>query len=174
MKNKIIQSNPYGPINLKNLESFEKQLKIRLPQEYREFLVKHNGGKLEKNMLTINESEGGTSIHHIYALVDNPLYASMEEKYKIFNTNEFNFGNEYLAIMDDSFGNQILLKLQEPNLGAIYFWDHESNDNFIKISNNFYEFIDSLEEEKTLDEMLEKLKLEDPRTYEIVKKSLDE
>lgn len=174
MKNKIIKPNPYGSINLKKLEAFEKQLKIRLPEEYREFLVKYNGGKLEKNMLTINESEEDTIIHNVYALVDNPPYVSLEEKYKIFNTNEFKFSNEYLAIMNDSMGNQILLKLQEPNLGTIYFWDHESDDNFIKVSNNFYEFIDSLEEEKTLTEMLEKLKKEDPETYKIVKKSLDE
>src|SRR5690348_16435267 len=40
----ILHSNKYGPLSIGVLEDFERELKAPLPEEYRTFLLQHNGG----------------------------------------------------------------------------------------------------------------------------------
>lgn len=41
----ILRSKSYGPLAIESLEDFEREIKAQLPNQYRAFLLQHNGGK---------------------------------------------------------------------------------------------------------------------------------
>lgn len=170
MENKIIEPNPYGPLVIEELLAFESKLGVSLPEDYRNYLIKYNGAKFENDVFLINEVEGESRIHHIGGVIQEPSYASLLVNYDVFN---IDLKNKYLAIADDAFGNQIVLKLVEPNMGGIYFWDHEVPFNkvekiLIKVGNSFTEYINSLKRSETQEEFLKMIKKESPEHYEML------
>ncbi|GIT97923.1 SMI1/KNR4 family protein [Sulfurovum sp. TSL1] len=168
MKNKIIKPNPHGEIDMDKLERFERKIGTKLPKDYREYLIKYNGCEFEnKNFYSTLHEIDYIHIHEINGLIDEPKWASLENSYEIYNEdayeNGFNFKKDYLAIMSDDGGNQVVIKLSEPFRGSIYFWNHDDiDDTFIKISDSYTKFIDSLINDE---EYMEILKVSDPETY---------
>jgi hypothetical protein len=146
---KILDPNPYGPLSLERLESFEKFIQIKLPVDYREFLLQYNGGKPQPSGFWIHPYDDGDSVYQFLGLHDGPKGRSIdtckgEELYGI--------PRSLLPIGDDGLGNSICLGLSESTYGEIFFLDHdehpyhdpESPDGIIKLSNSFTEFCDSL------------------------------
>lgn len=169
VNNKIIKSNPHGSIDIQQLELLEDKLEVMLPQEYREYLLKHNGG-MYKNDTFYNPKHqiDYIHVHEINALVDEPKYLSLEDSYKVFNldlyNNDYKFGKDYLSIMYDDGGDQITIKLHEPFRGSIYFWIHDDgDDSFIKIADSYKEFVNSLISDE---EYMKRLKDINPEEYE--------
>ena len=136
-----------------DIEKIENILNLKLPQDYKNFLLKTNGGIpedevefsfIETNLLTNETYNQGSDIHYFY---------NNDELLSAYNnlTSEKLIQNVYVPIACDSFGNEILMCLENNcNFGSVFFADHEStnpNDSFwslFKISNSFTEFVNML------------------------------
>ena len=132
------------PASEHEIRHFEKLIGERLPSAYREFLLGENGGRPERISLVF-ETEDGVSesvVNYLYTLNDDSAY-SLAEKTEVF---EDRIPSTMIPIASDPFGNQFLMKLGDER-GAIYFWDHEleneegdQDSNVYLIANSFSEF----------------------------------
>ena len=155
--NTVTEKNPHGALDLETLVEFERKLGVPLPDAYREYLLAFNGGKYEKDVITISEAEGETRVHHMYGLHGGPRYAQLRNKRSIA-------GTLFLSICDDSFGNQFLLRLSGAEAGAVYFLDHEvrPEEGLSVLAGGFNEFVAKM---KSDEESMQEFKTRDPEGY---------
>lgn len=141
--------NPFGSCDMDQIESFERKFAIKIPEDYKEYLLNFNGAKPINNICPLNDNDGETSIHHMYGL-HNIEYCSINVK------------NRELFFADDSFGNHFFIDLkQTEQYGCIYFVDHETGKTTL-INQSFDKFIASLIGE---DDYMKNLKQEHPDIY---------
>jgi len=55
---RIADSQPSGPTDAKQISAFEKYIGHRLPGEYREFLLTHNGGRAVPDAFLLSIDDG--------------------------------------------------------------------------------------------------------------------
>lgn len=159
---KIDNQNQYGSLSSEVLADFESQLGVKLPQDYRDHLLKYNGGDPRPNTFDISPDEGQSNVHNLYGLHDGPYYSNLREVVEVFKGR---IPNGLLPISGDDGGNIICLGLSKKYLGKIYFWDHEKESSFFKsvaltlIAPSFstfmaglYEYIDP--SESTIDKII--------------------
>lgn len=126
---------------LKDLEDF---LGLKLPQDYRSFLLEHNGKKFLKNTFEVSEGEYSV-VHHVYRLSNDNDYFDLLNAYKNRRSTRFEGNNDFLVIADDNVGNYVILSLELSTFGEIYFYDSDTlGNNYIKLANSFEEFYTSL------------------------------
>lgn len=141
-------------IDALEINAFEKQFGKELPEEYKEFLIKNNGGYpieimftpdfIEINPLTLEEKKQGTNVERFFSL--NEVTFEYEDM-----LDENYIPPEYIPFARTSFGNLLLIYTgSAKEYGSIYFANHDlfdSNNNrftISKITDSFSEFIDSL------------------------------
>lgn len=164
--NRVTKENPHGALNLETLVEFERKLGVPLPSAYREYLLAFNGGKFEKNVISISETEGKTRVHHMYGLHSGPRYAQLRNKREIS-------GSLFLAICDDSFGNQFLIRLTGGLAGTIYFLDHEvePEEGLTVVARDFNEFVVKM---KSDDESMREFAERNPEGYRSFMEQLEQ
>lgn len=125
-------------LSSKDIKEMEGELNLSFPKDYKDFLLKTNGGMPE------DEFEQGSDIHYFYD--DNEIMESYENL-----VDEELIPDEYLPIACDSFDNQILLCLGKgDNYGTIYFADAESEESedsgwvLSKVADSFTAFLGML------------------------------
>jgi hypothetical protein len=153
----IKQPNPYGPLEEAALFAFERSLKERLPEAYRQHLLSYNGGDWEPRCFFISEEEGESVIQSTYGLHSGPEYCRLDT---IRDTFSDRIPKDLLAIACDSFGNQICIAISGKQKGSVFFWDHEviGKAAVVKISDSFEKFSASLlrcQPENRLDVIIE-------------------
>lgn len=127
--------------DIKRLKDLEDFLGLKLPQDYRSFLLEHNGKKFLKNTFKISEGEYSV-VHHVYKLSNDNDYFDLLNAYK---STRFGGENHFLVIADDNVGNYLILSLELSTFGEIYFYDHDTIGNhYIKLANSFEDFYTSL------------------------------
>lgn len=141
--------NPFGSCNMDQIESFERKFSIKIPEDYKEYLLNFNGAK-PINVICLLNNNDETLIHHMYGLhsID---YCSIDVK------------DSKLLFADDSFGNYFsIIVSQTEQYGFIYFINHETNESTL-ICESFSKFIALLIAE---DVYMKNLKKEHPDIYE--------
>jgi hypothetical protein len=115
------------------LEDFEKQLGLKLPKAYKEFIFKNNGGYPE-----------------------NELYF---KEYEIDEFFSIKYGEEtiteQLRLLDGFFDNDVSIPFADSNGGIIYIDTKDGNKIYIKYSDgqtqyltdSFSDFLNNLKEE---------------------------
>jgi hypothetical protein len=161
----IEDSNKYGKLVVERLEEFEAKIGSRLPEDYREFLINHNGGKPMPCDFVVTEKEGSDSLHVIYGIHCGPSYANLEEVNALYSGR---IPRSLITFAEDPFGNAICIGINGDNSGKVFFWDHEleSDDevepdyeNITLLAESFSEFLSGLYEhvdpnESEVDEIL--------------------
>ncbi len=124
----------FGTIIEESLTEYEDANDIRIPEQYREFLKKYNGGLTPKTMFSINGVS--TDLKGFYGIGD--------VKYSLNSVGVINKdGVYYLPIAMDSFGNDIMIDL---NKGNVLFKNHE-NGSLKIIGDDFKGFINACKSE---------------------------
>ena len=133
------------------LTEFEKELGVVLPNSYRKFMLKSNGGMpeeevefsfIEYNPVAQENCEQGSDIHYFY---------NIEELINVYQNlvSEELIQKSFIPIACDSFGNEILLGT-DMDAAGVFFANHEivNGDNtywhISKIADTFDGFIDML------------------------------
>lgn len=142
--------------NIQEIEKFEQLIQSKLPDDYKQFLLKYNGGRPVKNeCFKYVETWDGQSRNTSSGV---EWFSSMFNDIKSSNNIlKGRLPHEMLAIADGFCGNIICLCIKGDNYGKVYYWDHEYEadedeepwyENVYLIANSFADFINSLYEYK--------------------------
>jgi hypothetical protein len=142
--------NKTGPdLSEEELAAFETEKSLQLPEGYRNFMLRYNGGQPVPKSFNFPESENGSSVGVFYRIKKdgtNSLQFVMQQF-------EGRMPEDLLPVAGDTFGNQICLGLEGESRGKVFFWDHEMEPlergepdyaNTRLLANTFDEFLDSL------------------------------
>jgi cell wall assembly regulator SMI1 len=134
------------------VSAFESALGCRLPDDYREFLLRHNGGQPHPAsfQFALRKGPGTSSSVEWFLSLHDGKFSNLEQKRKIYDGR---VPRNTVPIATDAFGNVILLGIRGDAQGRVYFWDHEEEpesqpdwSNVDLLANNFDEFIAGLRE----------------------------
>lgn len=126
-----------------DIDSFEKDLKISLPSEYRNFLLKNNGGYVEPNIFYYRDEDNfeTNSAISIFFPLDSSFDNCLQVIVKAYRKR---VPSHLMPIASDVFGNLVCLGVSERNQCKIYFWDHERESNEFGDEGNVFLVADSL------------------------------
>ena len=139
----IIKQHPAGLCSAAQLDDFEGQARIRLPDTYRRWLLQNNGGRPDPKRIEFIENGIPTAsdVHWIYGL-GKPDWADLSDAFITFKAR---IPKGLIPVARDSGGNQYLI---ESPSGRILFWNHEVEDLEVSkmpvCANSFEEFLANL------------------------------
>ncbi len=136
----------YGKGSEKLVKNFEEKFNVKFESEYREFLIKYNGGETPDTSF-----KNGKRTESIRCLYGINSHQNIEQKLEYFEWQE----KQCMPIGEDDFGNFYAIGISEENNGIIYFCDHEKGFSKTKISVSFAEFIKKCKS-KEIDEFAKK------------------
>jgi len=153
-------TNRYGPLTEERLSRLEARLKVRLPDDYRLFLLAHNGGRPTLSRFTFEvEGEKQESILEWLFAVHDQLYKGPEDWDPTSGDLPLHFGKPLesawealrsekpeavvLPIGRDPCGNLICLGYASKGAGQIWFYDHET-ESFTRLADSFSDFLGTL------------------------------
>ncbi|MCF6253009.1 MAG: SMI1/KNR4 family protein [Methylococcaceae bacterium] len=135
----------------KEIEQFEALIGQILPDDYKQFLLLHNGGtpKPAGFYFTLKDNQPEMAMVAWFLA----LYEGEDENITDdFYSFKDRIPNNMLAVARDPGGSLILLGLQGDNKGKVFFWLREleaedgepaTYDNVAFVANSFNEFLDS-------------------------------
>ena len=132
-------------LNIQDILGLEQSLLVKLPEDYKNFLLKYNVAEPESNIY--KRGEFGVSVRYFFG-------KSQKDYFDLIENNKTYHGRlpeKVLAIGEDSGGNLFCLNLKDE---SIWFWDHEGEamegeevnlDNMTKLAQTLPEFLEALE-----------------------------
>ena len=139
------------PLTEADIEWLEREISIRLPGEYRAFLLKYNGGRPSPGAFPIqglaNNPFGNIQV---FFRIGGPIESSnLDWEYNVFAGR---IPANLLAIACDDCGDLICLSLFGPDAGSVVFWDilNEPDEptyaNVYPVADSFEEFLEGIYE----------------------------
>lgn len=143
-------------LNEAMISEFEKQFDFKLPQDYKAFMLKNNGGTPKKNWAfdfvdTASGKSDSSGINYFCILYDEETENNddLRASYIALVLEEpAQSPPNLLPILDDPGGNIVFLSVAGKDYGKVYFGDHELEDPetgylvMSPIADSFSEFID--------------------------------
>lgn len=137
------------PLTSTEIERVEGIIGIVFPEDYKEFLLNHNGGRpvpCAFPLIGLDANPFG-EVHYFFGIDDTDEAYDLLWNYDTFMDR---LPNNLLGIGCDAGGDLICLSCSGDDVGTVVFWDHhnvpEAPDysNVYFIANSFSEFLDSL------------------------------
>ena len=138
------------------LSELEKELNVKLPEDYKKFMIKNNGGTpaedLAFDFLDVSTNKKNSSIiQSFFVIYDEETYEDddLKKSYRILQAYGATPSN-MLPLGNDPGGNFICMCISGENYGKVFFADHELEDLetgymvMSIIADSFSEFIDKL------------------------------
>ncbi|ADM71324.1 hypothetical protein GMA19_03515 [Paenibacillus polymyxa E681] len=140
----------FKPINNQELETFEETFNLILPNDYKNFLLYHNGGKTVRRRFETKDKTITSSIM-LFLPLSKETENNLEYYYKKYNIGKI-IPSNFIPFGVDPAGSLICLSINGEDHGTVYFCDLDyiEEDNglkqeFIKlVSQSFSEFVNSL------------------------------
>jgi len=154
---------PAGPTTEVEISAFESYVGHKLPADYREFLLRHNGGHPEPDAIRFNAGSGNVetivmcffpmhrlnvghvTVRNIEELRTWPLHCAWDDLQSDLENSYSEAGIEetLLPIGTDGSSNYFCIVLDGGRAGATVFLDHETGETF-SLSSGFTAFLASL------------------------------
>jgi hypothetical protein len=161
----IAPKNYYGGITEEHVIHFEQQIGARLPEEYRQFLIRYNGGQFEKkdirffNHFTETKQFADLNCLHGISSENNKMMGV------VLQSSSSRQPPQVIVIGNNSGTGLFCLAVRGENYGKIYFWDAQiiygyieeeeeaseaerDMNNVFWLADSFHEFIEKLEEDR--------------------------
>jgi hypothetical protein len=138
-----------------DISALNKRLSLQIPDDYKVFLLKNNGGEPKEYAIKFNENQleiGGEELGYFYGLetkTENILDA-------LDNLQHF-LPENLIPIADTPGGNLFLLSVNKDTYGNVFYKDHEIEDSFefsdsnkklpesmLLVANSFSDFLTKL------------------------------
>ncbi len=129
-----------------HIAAFEKQNNITLPDEYRRFLLKYNGGMTPKTKFRINKIS--SDIRAFYGLGKADEHYTFQKLTDNMNILADFIKDDMLPIASTSFGDWITVGLKGDDKGGIFFRYHDRPKKHIKLTDSLVEFMSKCRSEK--------------------------
>lgn len=113
------------------VRELEEKCSCIFPEQYRHFLEKYNGGYTPE---TSFKSKERSDLYGFYGVADAEL------NFASFEIEEW-LPKKVIPIARDSFGNYIVIGINDERYGKIFFSDHELNWKLTNIAPDFKTFI---------------------------------
>ncbi|MDC0762154.1 SMI1/KNR4 family protein [Brevibacillus sp. AG] len=111
----------FQELNRQDIEGFEKRNNIILPSDYKEFLLKHNGGKPSVRRFVTQDGKITSSIMMYFPLSEQ-AEMNLEDKYRMYTIGKIVPSN-FLPIGIDPADSLICLSVRGNDIGKVYFCD---------------------------------------------------
>jgi hypothetical protein len=137
---KLTKTYQNSTINMEEIESFEREESIIIPEIYKEFIVEYQGSG-------VNEILYYDKSNTLWILNAFSEYEDMTALYKELKSG---YGRKLIPFAYDPGGWHFCLCLDDEYFGTIYInrWtDHLPEEQFLKIADSFEEFINGLHAE---------------------------
>ena len=143
-------------LNSPEIEDVEKVAGLIFPVEYKDHLLKFNGGKCSPCELAFIENGKSTSSYiDKFLAIYSGKYDNLIDYIHIYKIDEKRLPTHILPVANDPGGNLICISCGGSDNGYVYFWDHETEvdysnsddadySNLYLIAKTFNEFIDGL------------------------------
>ena len=122
----------YGKGKEKLIQKFEDKYGVKFDSEYRNFLIKYNGGETPET--TFKKGKRQEDVRYLFGLNTEE---SIEKQLEYFDHKE----KGCIPIGEDVFGNYFTIGITDENSGLIYFCDHERGYRKTEIAKSFNDFI---------------------------------
>jgi SMI1/KNR4 family protein SUKH-1 len=136
------------PTDEERIRAFEQRNGLTLPEDYRQFLLRHNGGRPEPAGSVIPELKEPILVGDFFGLTEDGSLSlqSYLDEYR----DEMPDG--WMVIATDPGAAFFVLGTRPPHVG-VYFWDHQhffssssEEENAYRLADSFQSWIDSLRE----------------------------
>lgn len=138
------------------IEKVERIVGLDFPTEYRNHLLKYNGGQCDPNEFNFLENGKTTSsnVDWFLAIYDGE-YDNLEDYINTYKIEQKRMPSRILPIAHDPGGNLVCISCEGFDVGQIYFWDHEKevdygisddedDSNMSLIAKSFGDFLNGL------------------------------
>ena len=140
---------PWGENNEESVHAFEQQIDFVLPEDYRQFLIKNNGGSVKNQTFFVKDLDQEVLMDVMYGLTNTDA-RSLTLGFWI-KEYDGEMGQKELVVGSDPGGHQILYITTGEDKG-IYYWDtnhffaksREGEGDTYFIAASFTEFCDLL------------------------------
>lgn len=113
----------YKDSSINIIESVEHRLQITLPEDYKQFVLKYDGGYPSPNHFKV---DGKVEIFNNLISLDENEYDNI---YEILEDLQDRLSDQLIPFAEDGFGNLLCFDYSADK--NIVFWDHEKNyDDF--------------------------------------------
>ena len=139
--------NSTAPITEQDLAAVESRIGRAIPASYREFLLRHNGGRPEQpSEFSMRDQSGRDQV----GTVDRFLGINADEFFNLesyLKTYADRIPPSFFPIAYDPGGNLIVISTEGDSAGAVFFWDHEfeADEGKPPTDRNLYPISDSFE-----------------------------
>ena len=113
----------YKDSSIDTIESVEHRLQITLPDDFKKFVLKYDGGYPHPNHFTV---DGKVEIFNNLLSLDENECGNI---YEVLKDLQDRIGDQLIPFAEDGFGNLLCFDYSADK--TIVFWDHEKNyDDF--------------------------------------------
>ena len=130
-----------------SIAAFEREHGVTLPPDYREFLSSSRGGSPTPRWSSFGRD--GDFVMYVYGIHQGAQWKRLSYAVEQFRHDL----SRFLPVAISNGGNYFLLRLSEPDRGAVYFYDHELEgfdpptfESLIRISDSFSSWLACLRE----------------------------
>ena len=129
-----------------HITQLEKQYKIVLPEEYKRFLLKYNGGETPDTKFRINKVS--SDVRAFYGLGNADKYYNFQKLIDNMNILEDYIEDDMLPIATTDYGDVITIGIGKEENGCIFFKYHDRGKKYIKLADTICEFASKCKSEK--------------------------
>jgi hypothetical protein len=138
------------PLHEEELKSFEREHGFSLPADYKQFLLSTNGGRPERDLLTIHglKSNPLGRIHVFFGLKDPVESCNLDWNLQVFRDR---IPASYLPIATTEGADKICLDMTGEHAGAVYYWDgyaQTGERTLYFLAEDFASFVASLQKDE--------------------------
>ena len=129
-----------------HITQLEKQYNIVLPEEYKRFLMKYNGGETPKTKFKLNKVN--SDIKAFYGLGNADKIYNFQKLIDNMNILREFIDDDMLPIATTDFGDYIVIGIGKEENGCIFFKYHDRGKKYIKLTDTLCEFAEKCKSEK--------------------------
>ncbi|MEO1219862.1 MAG: SMI1/KNR4 family protein [Pseudomonadota bacterium] len=149
----VATGDDIGP---EEFSSVENSLGLRLPEDFRAFLLAHNGGRPEPGDIDLSDGSDTVPVNIIYG-IGGEYHRNIAMVFEVFKDR---IPEGFCPIAADGMGSQFLIGVATPFEGQVFYWDREGEaddslgetptmgnmhlvaPSFPEFLSNLYEFVD--------------------------------
>ena len=124
---------------------FEKKYNFEFPKQYRDFLLKYNGGETLETEFKINSLK--SDVRGFYGLGNADEHYHYNFFERIGTLNRF-LKDNMIPIASNDFGDYIIMSFSCEKNGEIFFYYHDMPKKYIKLTDDFITFTKKCKSER--------------------------